>query len=46
MCTSTLEKLTVLPLVKREDEHQGSPQEIKVEWEGILIFINLDHESH
>ena len=23
---------------------QGSPQEIKVEWCGILIFINIDHE--
>ena len=25
---------------------QSSPQEIKVEWYGILIFINIDHESH
>ena len=25
---------------------QGSPQEIKVEWYGMLIFINTDHESH
>ena len=25
---------------------QGSPQKIKVEWYGILIFINIDHESH
>ena len=25
---------------------QGSPQEIKVEVCGILIFINIDHESH